>query len=243
MERRTKRITNEIKELHKSTDVFAQNGIYFHIEDDNMNIIYTMFVGQKDTPYEGGFYFVKFEYPSDYPMQPPKATYCTQGYLVKSIKIRFNPNLYTCGKVCLSMLNTWSGPGWVPTNTITNVMIALQALVLNEQPLQNEPGFESAHKDVLAKYNKVIEYANIKTAVIEMFTKPPPKFEVFVPKMEEILKKNINFYRNYILTRNAELNKKEIESPAYGMKTVLDYETIFAKFDSLNLDEDDGTVI
>ena len=58
-----------------------------------------------------------------------------------------------------------------------------------------------------------------------------------------IVKKNIVFYRNYILTRNAELNKKEVESPAYGMKTVLDYETIFAKFDSLNLDEEEATVI
>lgn len=24
-------------------------------------------------------------------------------------KIRFNPNLYACGKVCLSLLGTWRG--------------------------------------------------------------------------------------------------------------------------------------
>ena len=29
-------------------------------------------------------------------------------------QVRFNPNLYNCGKVCLSLLGTWSGPGWVP---------------------------------------------------------------------------------------------------------------------------------
>ena len=29
-------------------------------------------------------------------------------------KVRFNPNLYECGKVCLSLLGTWSGPSWNP---------------------------------------------------------------------------------------------------------------------------------
>lgn len=135
------------------------------------------------------------------------------------------------------MLNTWSGPGWVPTNTILNVLIALQAIVLNEQPLQNEPGFEAAKEDVLTRYNKIIEYANIKIAVIEMFIKQPPCFEVFKPKMTEILIKNIAFYRNYILSRINDLNKKEVESPAYGMRVTLDYEMIFTQFDSLNLDE------
>ena len=28
--------------------------------------------------------------------------------------VRFNPNLYHCGKVCLSLLGTWSGPSWQP---------------------------------------------------------------------------------------------------------------------------------
>jgi len=233
MDRRTKRITNEIKELYKSTDVFKQSGIYFHIDDDNINFIYAMFVGQKDTPYEGGFYFVKFEYPPDYPMQPPKATYCTQGYLTKNIKTRFNPNLYVCGKVCLSMLNTWGGPGWVPTNTISNVLIALQAIVLNELPLQNEPGFESANPDTLNRYNKIIEYANIKIAVIEMFNTQPSNFSVFKPKMEEILIKNIDFYRNYILTRMSELEKTEIESPAYGMRVTLEYEVLLNEFNKI----------
>jgi hypothetical protein len=61
MERRTKRITNEIKELYKSVDIFAESNTYFHVEDDNINFIYVMFVGTEKTPYEGGFYFVKFE--------------------------------------------------------------------------------------------------------------------------------------------------------------------------------------
>lgn len=36
--------------------------------------------------------------------------------------VRFNPNLYQCGKVCLSLLGTWQGPSWDPaTSTILQV--------------------------------------------------------------------------------------------------------------------------
>lgn len=36
--------------------------------------------------------------------------------------VRFNPNLYVCGKVCLSLLGTWSGPAWHPaTSTLLQV--------------------------------------------------------------------------------------------------------------------------
>ena len=36
--------------------------------------------------------------------------------------VRFNPNLYNCGKVCLSLLGTWSGAKgetWDPTASST----------------------------------------------------------------------------------------------------------------------------
>jgi hypothetical protein len=33
------------------------------------------------------------------------------------VQVRFNPNLYSDGKVCLSLLGTWSGPGWIPNQS------------------------------------------------------------------------------------------------------------------------------
>lgn len=35
----------------------------------------------------------------------PQVHLCTTG----GNRVRFNPNLYNCGKVCLSLLGTWSG--------------------------------------------------------------------------------------------------------------------------------------
>ena len=224
--RKLKRITSEIKELENSIDILEQSGIYFYYNEDNITILYAMLVGPSNTPYENGFYFFKFEYPDNYPMQPPVAKYCTQGTLPNSAdskfcNIRFNPNLYVCGKVCLSMLNTWSGPGWVPTNTITNVLVALQALVLNEQPLQNEPGFENQTLEVLNKYRNIIAYANIKISVIEMLKKQPKGFEHFKPKMEKIYLKNIDWYKNNILFFKDEQYKK-LDASVYSMKVETD---------------------
>ena len=57
--------------------------------------------------------------------------------------MRFNPNLYESGKVCLSLLGTWSGPGWIPNkSSLIQVLISIQSLILVEQPYFNEPSFE-----------------------------------------------------------------------------------------------------
>ena len=229
--KRLKRIMNEIKELQDSTKILEESGIYFYYDENNVNNIFAMLVGPEKTHYEKGFYFLKFEYSANYPMEPPIAKYCTQGYLLNpsnnsNFMVRFNPNLYSCGKVCLSMLNTWNGPGWVPTNTMSNVLIAIQALVLNEEPLRNEPGFEHSSSKEIYKYNQIIEYSNIKISVMEMILKPPIEFNVFLPKMYDLFLKNIDFYKNFCNNKKNELKSNIIESTAYSMKTLIDYESL-----------------
>ena len=60
--------------------------------------------------------------------------------------VRFNPNLYACGKVCLSLLGTWRGnatENWDPRiSTILQVLMSTQAIVMSEEVYFNEPGFE-----------------------------------------------------------------------------------------------------
>lgn len=60
--------------------------------------------------------------------------------------LRINPNLYEEGKVCLSLLNTWTGKGnevWDPnSSSILQVLVSIQGLVLNSRPYFNEAGYE-----------------------------------------------------------------------------------------------------
>ncbi len=62
-----------------------------------------MIVGPAQTPYEEGLFFFDMQLPNDYPHSPPVIhyhSYCCD---------RLNPNLYEDGKVCVSLLGTWSG--------------------------------------------------------------------------------------------------------------------------------------
>ena len=60
--------------------------------------------GPEGTPYENnGLLLFDVFFPPTYPAVPPQVNLCTTGRAA----VRFNPNLYNCGKVCLSILGTW----------------------------------------------------------------------------------------------------------------------------------------
>ncbi len=62
-------------------------------------------MGASDTPYAHGAFEFDIYFEDTYPNTPPKVNLTTTG----QAKVRFNPNLYSCGKVCLSLLGTWRG--------------------------------------------------------------------------------------------------------------------------------------
>lgn len=99
------RLIKDVRQIIKNP--LIEQGIYYVHDETNMMKGYAMIVGPSDTPYFGGFYFFEFTYPADYPHSPPRVNYCTNGD-----NIRFNPNLYCSGKVCISLLNTWRGDQW-----------------------------------------------------------------------------------------------------------------------------------
>ena len=59
-----------------------------------------LIVGPFDTPYEGGFFHFVIRFGPEYPLQPPRVRFLT----TSNGTVRFNPNLYSNGKVCLSIL-------------------------------------------------------------------------------------------------------------------------------------------
>jgi ubiquitin-conjugating enzyme E2 O len=96
--------------------------------------------------------------------------------------LRLNPNLYEKGKVCLSLLNTWSGrknEKWTPgVSTMLQVLVSIQGLILNAKPYFNEPGYanKSGTQNGEArslKYNKNTFILSVRTMMYKI--KKPPK--------------------------------------------------------------------
>ncbi|KAJ1381839.1 ubiquitin-conjugating enzyme/RWD-like protein, partial [Ochromonadaceae sp. CCMP2298] len=86
---------------------------------------------------------------------------------------RFNPNLYNCGKVCLSLLGTWAGPSWDPSvSTLLQVLISLQSLILVPDPYFNEPGYERSRNTPQGQaqsdaYNAHLRTQTARFAILE----------------------------------------------------------------------------
>lgn len=120
-----------------------------------------MIMGPMDTPYEGAFLLFRILIPPDYPRSPPWLKCINTG------GARINPNIYASGKVCLSILGTWSGPGWDATQRLSSVLLSIQSL-LCARPYHNEPGFEEArepsHPD---DYNHVVRHESLRAMVLE----------------------------------------------------------------------------
>ncbi|XP_075528834.1 ubiquitin-conjugating enzyme E2 Z-like [Dermacentor variabilis] len=138
-------------------------GIYVSPEENDLTKFHAIVVGPSDTPYEDGFFQFFMKCPRNYPMKPPLVRLMT----TDAGRVRFNPNLYACGKVCLSILGTWPGPSWSPAQSLSSVLISIQSL-LNEEPYYNEPGFGKGMFPVSSKeYNARIQHETIRVAVCD----------------------------------------------------------------------------
>lgn len=187
----SKRILNDIKYFEKTK---PENIYIFPVEQEDT--IYAMIIGSEDTPYENGFYFFTITFPTidgdRYPFIPPKIIFSTTDH-----RTRFNPNLYVEGKVCLSILGTWQGPAWSPAGTFLTALLSIQAEVMNNEPLRNEPGYDRESKNNVERYSQFVEHQNYQHALVYQYKFTPKNFECFKPIMTEYIIK----YKNVIIDK------------------------------------------
>jgi len=111
----------------------------FVSEQSIQHMMFAMTIDEPENPYFGGIYVFHMLIPSDYPNRNPKVQFVT----TQGGQVRFNPNLYNCGKVCLSLLGTWEGPSWDPNSSSLNQLLnSIYFLIFTNDPFFNEPGFE-----------------------------------------------------------------------------------------------------
>lgn len=196
-----KKIMKEWKLLEKN----LPESIFVTVYETRVDLLRAAIVGARGTPYHDGLFFFDIHFPSDYPAHPPSINY-------RSFGLRINPNLYAGGKVCLSLLNTWNGKKserWDPnTSNILQVLLSIQALVLNEKPYFNEPGYGPlsgrtfGEKKALA-YNEDVFILTCKT-MLYVLRSPPRHFEPIVHRhftdRAEFILSACNGYRKGLVT-------------------------------------------
>jgi len=220
------RLLKDVKQILKNP--LTENGIYYIHDDTDLLKGYALIIGQTDTPYYGGNYFFEIFYPPDYPHSPPSVKYRTNGN-----KVRFNPNLYTCGKVCVSLLNTWRGDQWTSCQTISTVLLTLCTL-LCKNPLLNEPGVNKDNKD-MKSYNEIIEFSNLDIAICDIITKKPgvymPFFDNFYIFVKENFLKNYHKLIEFAIEKNASHNSQLVnyKTGFYTMNINVDYNRVIEK--------------
>ncbi|KAJ6718522.1 (E3-INDEPENDENT) E2 UBIQUITIN-CONJUGATING ENZYME [Salix purpurea] len=172
-----KKIMQEWKILEKH----LPDSIYVRVYENRIDLLRAVIIGAAGTPYHDGLYFFDIAFPPDFPARPPLVYY-------RSFGLRINPNLYANGRVCLSLLNTWPGKKREKWNssesTVLQVLVSLQALVLNEKPYYNEPGNgvlpgRAIWEKKSNAYSENVFFLSCKTMLFLLRT-PPTNFEGFV---------------------------------------------------------------
>lgn len=173
-----KRIVKDFQALNDPPE-----GIYAKLRGDQLDLIFMMLVGPRDSPYDGCLYFFTIDPTTQfmpdanglaYPFNPPKVLHYSP------YSIRVHPNLYTPsggGKVCLSILGTWAGPPWIPAMSFHAIAQTILGIMDNE-PLRAEPSFEKGHNEAVAKYTEYVRYVCIRELVERIFLAPRKGVEI-----------------------------------------------------------------
>ncbi|KAJ1029946.1 hypothetical protein NDA16_000859 [Ustilago loliicola] len=172
-----KRLQKEMKVLQTS----LPETILVRAYEDRSDLLRVLIIGSEGTPYENAPFLLDFQLTSEFPNKPPVAHFhsWTNGHG------RVSPNLYEDGKVCLSVLGTWSGvaeENWTPSkSSLLQVFVSIQALVLVREPYFTEPAYEKLKGKDESKLNSKLynekAYILSRGFVKKALENPPEGFE------------------------------------------------------------------
>lgn len=113
-----RRILRELKDLETDPPGNCTAG---PVDGSNLFLWSGHIVGPTESPYEGGLFQLRIEFPTDYPFRPPTVTFVTKIY---------HPNINSAGVICLDILKDQ----WSPALSIAKVLLSVSSLLTDPNP-------------------------------------------------------------------------------------------------------------
>ncbi|KDQ16427.1 hypothetical protein BOTBODRAFT_30768 [Botryobasidium botryosum FD-172 SS1] len=154
-----RRLMREINTLRTE----PPEGIRISVSDEDMLDITGIIAGPVDTPYEGGYFRIKFVFTEEFPAAPPKCRFLTR---------IFHPNVSSTGEICVNTLKK----DWKPTYGIAHILVTVKCLLIYPNP--ESALDEEAGKLLLENYAAYSKHAKVMTEVHAKTKAPPPEFAI-----------------------------------------------------------------
>ncbi|XP_075147888.1 (E3-independent) E2 ubiquitin-conjugating enzyme UBE2O [Haematobia irritans] len=164
----TQQYYKAVQREHRMLKNSLPPGVWVRIFEDRMDLLSVMIEGPKKTPYEDGMFFFDIQLGRDYPKDPPLCHY------ISYCSDRLNPNLYEDGKVCVSLLGTWTGKEsemWGPKSTLLQVIVSIQGLILVPEPYFNEAGYDKQKDTQQGRENSRMYNEMVMIKMVQATTK------------------------------------------------------------------------
>ncbi|KAI0288649.1 ubiquitin-conjugating enzyme/RWD-like protein [Russula brevipes] len=154
----TRRLMRELKELRTS----PPEGIRVQLSEESALDVVGIIQGPEGTPYQGGYFRVKFEFTEEFPAAPPKCWFAT--------KI-FHPNVSSTGEICVNTLKK----DWKSSYGIGHILVTIKCLLIYPNP--DSALDEEAGKLLQENYESYCQRAKLITSVHATPKVPPPEFD------------------------------------------------------------------
>uniref|UniRef100_A0A2A4K910 UBC core domain-containing protein n=1 Tax=Heliothis virescens TaxID=7102 RepID=A0A2A4K910_HELVI len=225
---RMKRLAQEAATLATSLPLSYSSSVFVRTDADRLDVMKVLITGPSDTPYANGCFVLDVYFPAEYPAVPMLINLETTG----RHSVRFNPNLYNDGKVCLSVLNTWHGrpeEKWnAHTSSFLQVLVSIQSLILVPEPYFNEPGYERSRgtrvgSSASLEYNSNIYQACVRWAMLDHLRNPEPCFKEVIQthfwiKRNEIMQTVANWITELESQSGDERTQRSIQLNLMALK-------------------------
>jgi baculoviral IAP repeat-containing protein 6 len=187
-QKRMLHMAKEISSLSTTLPLEWESSIHLYVDQNRLDVLRALIIGPSGTPYQNGIFQFDIFLPADYPQVPPNVHFLTTG----SNRVRFNPNLYENGKICLSLLGTWSGPGWIPgRSTLLQVLVSIQSLIFVKEPYYNEPGFEQKVSPEAERESQRHRENTLSLAILAPLQKQDPFFSELISEHFRLKKEEV----------------------------------------------------